>query len=90
MDGEAGWWTKIRIIVLPPQTRVKGVGRQQQQIEYLLIDLADVYILALLVYIVYILSAVVDTFVLNLVDTVCTASDRYYIVSIASVVDPLL
>ena len=31
MEKYAGWWTKSWIIGLPPQTRVKGVGRQQQQ-----------------------------------------------------------
>ena len=27
MERYAGWWTKIGMIALPPQTRVKGVGR---------------------------------------------------------------
>ena len=32
MEGQAGWWTKSVMIGLPPsQTRVKGVGKQQQQ-----------------------------------------------------------
>ena len=31
MESLAGWWTKSRMIGLPPQTRVKGVGRQQQR-----------------------------------------------------------
>ena len=31
MDGEAGWWTTIWNIGLPPLARVMGVGRQQQQ-----------------------------------------------------------
>ena len=31
MDGEAGWWTTIGNIGLPPLTRVMGVGRQQLQ-----------------------------------------------------------
>ena len=30
MDGEAGWWTTIENIGLPPLARVMGVGRQQQ------------------------------------------------------------
>ena len=30
MDGEAGWWTTIGNIGLPPLARVMGVGRQQQ------------------------------------------------------------
>ena len=30
MERYAGWWTKSGMIGLPPQTRVKGVGRQQQ------------------------------------------------------------
>ena len=30
MDGEAGWWTTSGKIGLPPLTRIKGVGRQQQ------------------------------------------------------------
>ena len=29
MDGEAGWWTTIGNIGLPPLARVMGVGRQQ-------------------------------------------------------------
>ena len=31
MDGEAGWWTTIGNIGLPPLARVMGVGRQQQE-----------------------------------------------------------
>ena len=32
MDGEAGWWTTIGNIRLPPLARVMGVGRQQHDI----------------------------------------------------------
>ena len=31
MEGYADWWTNSGMIGLPPQTKVKGVGRQQQQ-----------------------------------------------------------
>ena len=31
MDGEAGWWTTIGNIGLPPLARAMGVGRQQQE-----------------------------------------------------------
>ena len=34
MDGEAGWWTTRGNIGLPPQARVMGVGRQQQDVGF--------------------------------------------------------
>ena len=39
MDGEAGWWTTIWNIGLPPLARVMGVGRQQQLYIQLFINL---------------------------------------------------
>ena len=35
-DGAAGWWTISGMIGLPPQTRVKGVGRHNNKINYIL------------------------------------------------------
>ena len=35
MEGYAGWWTKNGMIGLPPQTRVKGVGRHNNNTVYM-------------------------------------------------------
>ena len=35
MDGEAGWWTTSGNIGLPPLARVMGVGRQQQENDFI-------------------------------------------------------